>query len=234
MATELEVKRWQEYNKNYREKFLAGIKSGQIRTYEQGFLDKLDRYYFGGLPLSIVLLCNKACNGFCYDRAVFVALGLEDEDYVAVNADINSLRLNPIYIDEKDENPNYANHCFVIKKDKDGKEYVYDSSVGLVFDKSWYDEVEKPVVTRVMPKEEVMTFDDYRYFKSTDLELVKYALPLIMPTYDALAMIGQPYYTEELRRRLALFKEYVGYEKLKREMEEDMEAKGFMPKKKKS
>jgi len=59
----------------------------------------LRNIYYGGLPASILLLHSDMSNGKCYDRAPLLAYAL-DCDYEVVYANINNIKLNPLYVDD--------------------------------------------------------------------------------------------------------------------------------------
>ena len=49
--------------------------------YDKTLIERLRNIYDGGIPLSILLLVDKMCNGFCYERALLPTLGLTDKDF---------------------------------------------------------------------------------------------------------------------------------------------------------
>lgn len=222
--------RWQLYQEKYRQLFSHGVEKGLIRLYSDELIKALRNVYYGGLPASIVLLCNDACNGWCYDRAILLSIAFEDNDYQMVEADIDSLRLNPRYIaeHESEQDPRYAEHCYLEAKGGDGSVWVFDTSVGLAFEKVLYDEMQHPKVNRVYDKKTVMSFGEYGDIKNADIENDKYGLPLLMPSYDAIAEKGQPYYRERLKEEIAHYKEFIDYEGIRKEVHEDMLRKGFL------
>lgn len=230
MDASLVSERWTLYQKKYRQLFDYGVEKGLIRLYSDELIKALRSIYYGGMPASIVLLCNDACNGWCYDRAILLSLALEDDDYQMVEADIDSLRLNPRYVaeHEAEQNPKYAEHCYLEAKGGDGSVWVFDTSVGLAFEKGLYDQMQHPKVNRVYDKSTVMGFQDYKDLKGADIEYDKYALPLVMPSYDAVAENGQPYYRERLKEEIAYYKKFIDYDAIRKEVHEDMLRKGFL------
>lgn len=221
---------WQLYQEKYRQLFSYGVEKGLIRLYSDELIKELRNVYYGGLPASIVLLCNDACNGWCYDRAILLSISFEDNDYQMVEADIDSLRLNPRCIAEHEceQDSKYAEHCYLEAKGGDGSVWVFDTSVGLAFEKGLYDEMQHPKVNRVYDRKDVMNFYDYKELKGADIERDKYGLPLIMPSYDVAAEIGQPYYRERLKEEIAYYKEFIDYDGIRKEVHEDMLRKGFL------
>lgn len=222
--------RWNLYQEKYRELFNYGVDNGLIRLYSDALIKVLRNVYYGGLPASIVLLCNVACNGWCYDRAILLSLVFEDDDYQMVEADIDSLILNPRIIAKNEINPDprYAEHCYLEGKGGDGSVWVFDTSIGLAIEKGLYEKMQHPKVNRVYDKKTVMSFGEYQDIKNADIESDKYGLPLLMPSYEAVAEIGQPYYRERLKEEIAYYKEFINYDGIKKEVEEDMLRKGFL------
>lgn len=230
MDARLVNERWNLYQEKYRSLFNYGVENGLIRLYSDYLIEALRNVYYGGMPASIVLLCNDACNGFCYDRSLLLSLALEDDDYQMVEADIDSLRLNPIYIAENEEceNKSYAEHCYIEAKGGDGSVWVFDTSIGLVIEKGLYEEMQHPKVNRVFDKKTVMGFHDYRELKESDIEREKYTLPLVMPSYDAVASKGQPYYRDRIKEEIEYYKKFIDYDAIRKEVHEDMLRKGFL------
>lgn len=141
MATELELLKWNLYKKKYDILFDYGVRHGLIRPYDAQLIENLRHIYYGGLPASILLLHGNLSNGHCYDRGTLITLGFGDDDFHVVDADIDSLKLNPKCIDEYRYNnlsEHYANHCFAERTTADGITWVYDTSLGLVFEKGLY------------------------------------------------------------------------------------------------
>ncbi len=230
MDVKLVNERWNLYQEKYRQLFNYGVENGLIRLYSDRLIKALRDVYYGGMPASIVLLCNDACNGFCYDRALLLSLVLEDDDYQMVDADIDSLRLNPIYAlkSEEEQDESYAEHCYLEAKGGDGRVWVFDTSVGLAFERGLYEEMQHPKVNRVFDKTTVMEFQDYKELKEADLENEKYALPFVMPSYEAVAEKGQPYYSERLKEEISHYKKFIDYDEVRKEVHEDMLRKGFL------
>ena len=123
---------WSIYKKKQKLLMLYGAANGLIKFYDKELMDKLRHIYYGGLPASILLLHEGLCNGKCYDRAPLLTLALDEYDYKVVYANIDSIKLNPIYSKLKIDNPSYAEHCFVEVTDNQGITWVFDTSSGLM------------------------------------------------------------------------------------------------------
>ena len=229
MATKTEKLKWSIWKKRTVLLTSYGIKTGRIHSYEKELIENLRHVYYGGIPASILLLCEEVCNGFCYDRGVLVTLGFSDDDFRVVDADIDGIKLNPKYIDKNRENqdPHYASHCFAERTKSDGTTWVYDTSMGLVIEKDLYYKMENPQITKINSKQETLNFCEYQDIKNSNINKDKYVLPLILPNIEYIASISSGIYHEELRQEIDLFKEKLDYDGICTEIQEDMIAKGF-------
>lgn len=84
--------------------------------------------------------------------AWYVKWALLDEDIQLVYATIDGIRLNPKL---EQDNPMYADCCFLEQTTKDGRHIIYDTSMGLVIDKSLYWLLEHPKVRKINFKAEI-------------------------------------------------------------------------------
>ncbi len=224
MATKLKEMKWKLHKKRYDELFNYGVKHGLIGAYDKKLIENLSHIYYGELPASILLLNGKLSNGHCYDRGTLVILGFGDDDFQVVDADIDSLRLNPQYIDEYrsgNRSEHFANHCFAERTLKDGTKLVYGTSVGLVFEKSLYYKLENPKITKINDKETTLKFLYYDFQQDSDIERDKYALPLILPNIENCLVPTQPFYLEQLKQE-------IDYDDIYKEIHADMKAKRFL------
>lgn len=226
MATIIQKTRWQLHLERHRLLFRYGIKNGLIREYDEELLSKLRHVYYGGIPVSILLLHERLSNGHCYDRGTMVTLGFGDDDFEVVDASIDTIRLNPKFIDKyknQDMDVDYGDHCFAIRKKSDGTEWVYDTSLGLVIEKNLYFKMEKPKVRVVNSKEKTVDYLNNLYFEDCDIERDKYAVPLILPMIEADLIATQPFYQDKLKREIDIFKREINYDKLctERELEKN-------------
>ena len=213
MATEDDIKRWEEFDTRYNELLLEGAQNRLVFPYNEEFFSKVRDYYYGGLSIPVLLLHKNMVNGFCYDRAPLVTLGFKDNDYNVLYGDINSLKLNPKYIGGI---PGYADHCIVEVED-DGMKWIFDTSVGLVFEKELYEKMENPIIRLVRTKEETIKFletqvssnlnEDEAYFGSLTLDLLENNLDPIQCIYE-----------EALKREVNLLKKKFEDVKIKKKV----------------
>lgn len=206
---------------------LWGLKNNLIKPYDEELITKLRHIYSGAIPASILLLSNCMCNGKCYDRAYVMAQAFLDteDDVNLIYATVDSIKLNPRYIDESD--PLYADHCFVERITKDGKHLIYDTSSGYVYDKKLYWLLENPKVRHITPKEVLVDrVKNDEYNNLEDIERDKrnsiFILPLIEMSYD---FPGEKYSKINggiLQREVEIFKKSINYDELQKEAEQDM------------
>ncbi len=59
--------RWQQFHKRRDELLIKGLESGSITPYSEEDIAHFRQKTYGGLPISIMILSDGLCNGFCYD-----------------------------------------------------------------------------------------------------------------------------------------------------------------------
>ena len=221
--------RYNLFKKRYNLLFYYGVMHGLIKKYDDELLNNLSHIYLGGLKATILLLHLNLANGHCYDRATLVTLGFQDDDFQVVDSLVDGLRLRPDLIKKFKEgnlSENYGGHCFAERKDKDGKIWVYDTSVGLVFEKNLYYRMQHPIIKKVNNREKTLAFLE-ELLKDSNFEEDKYMLPLILPPLETNLVPTQPFYLEQLKKEISLLKEEIGYEDICQEIKKDMQRKGF-------
>lgn len=227
MPTNLQMLKWKIYQKKSKEMLLYGLKHGYIRLYDDELIEKLRTIYYGGIPASIILLSDCFTNGYCYDRAVLLSRAFLDteDDINVIDASIDSIKLNPKYL--KDKDPLYADHCFVERTTKDGKKLIYDTSSGFVYDKRYYWLMEHPKVRKINSKQATIDFvNEEEERHPSDIENDKISSISVFPTIER--YYGTPYemYSasgiEMLQREVELFKEKIKYDELKKAVEEEI------------
>ena len=231
MATKLQKLKWDLHQKKHRLLLLWGLSKGYIAPYDDELIEKLRNIYYGGIPASVILLSNGMSNGHCYDRALLMSRAfLDDEGEVKLlYAAIDSLKLNPAFIRD---DPMYADHCIVERTTADGRELIYDTSCGFVFDKDLYWLMERPKVRHSNSKDSIKRFiEEDEYFHPEDVDRDKYVSPLILPMIEM--TYGRPteMYTmdgiELLQREIEHYKQVIDYDGVCREIDEDMKRLGI-------
>lgn len=210
-------KRIREYDKRQKKMLLYGIKHKLVFTYPDVLFDRLRPYQVGGFPASILLFIIEMCNGKCYDRSLLMQLAFEDCQIV--HADIESLRVT--------YDKGSPEHSFVVTRQFGGnKEWVVDTSIGLIYDKDYYYKFEKPKVNRIFSKKECMDFIQTKDIIAGDFNQDKYALPLYLPFIEKCVKnsvwLGTIMYREKILFELELFKKAINYDGIVREINEDM------------
>lgn len=232
MERNLQKIKWDLHNYKSKKLLLWGLKHGCIAPYNDELIEKLRTIYYGGIPASILLLSNGMSNGHCYDRALLMSRAFLDEkgDVQLLYASIDSLRLNPKFMNDTD--PLYADHCIVEVTSEDGNHFIIDTSAALVYEKKIYWLMEHPKIRKINKKDSIIKFiesDDY--YHPEDIERDKYGsaliLPLIEMTYgrpnEMYSMLG----IELLQREIEHFKETINYEGICQEIYEDMKRLGL-------
>lgn len=216
----------QKYERKHNKMLINGIKKKLIFTYPDALFDRLRPYQIGGVPASIILFIIEMCNGKCYDRSLVMQLAFSD--CKIVHADIETLRVTC--------GEEYAEHSFVVTKAFGGdKEWVIDTSMGLIYDKDYYFKFEKPKINKLFTKEECMDFMETKEIIAGDFENDKYALPLYLPFIEHCIKnsnwLGTIIYREKLLSELEIFKKSVNYDAIKAEIDEDIKLMKTDPKK---
>ena len=224
--------KWKLHNYKYDKLLIWGLKNGYISPYDDRLIEKLRSVYYGGIPASIILLANGITNGFCYDRALLLSRAFLDseDDVQLVYATVDSLRLNPKFANRTDSD--FADHCIVERTTKDGQHIIYDTSVGVAFDKRLYWLMEHPKVRKTNPKDAIIEFvKTCEEYDPEDIERDKYAAPLIIPNIERLYGRPNEMYTHQgielLQREIDHHKEVIDYDAVEKEIKEDMRSKGF-------
>lgn len=136
-----------------------------------------------------------------------------DDDVKLIYADIDSLKLNP----KEDSNiSRSADHCVVERTTNDGRHLIYDTSVGLVYDKRLYWLIERPKVRRVNSKDAIIQFVNGEGGYHGNLEKDKYVAILTLPFIEN-ALEGETYAFpgfEVLQREIEIYKKKIGYDEM--------------------
>ena len=214
----MEEREIEELEQKHREWLIKGLKENKVFAFPDVLFDYLRPYSFGGLPVSILLLITEMNNGHCYDRAMLMQLAFDK--CRMVYADIESLRIR--YGEES------AEHAY-IETDEfgGGKTWVVDTSTGLIYEKEYFDEFEKPKVNCVFTKEECMQSKYIQDILASDFEKDKWSLVLTLPMIESAIKhsnnMGTIVYKEKLLEEIAKLKEVINFDAMQKEVKEDMQ-----------
>lgn len=224
MATKRDILKWELYKKKKELLFLWGLKNGFIFAYNEKLVQNLRNVYYGGIPGSVLLLCRALCDGYCYDRSVLVTLGFGEDNFNVINAHMDGIRLNPKYIDQNAKYPSdtYDSHSIAERILSDGSSWIYDTSLGFVFDKRLYWLIERPRIIKINDKQATMNFCEWQDIKNADIERDKYVLPLVLPMIEGYLSRHKELYEDCLKREIELLKERVNYDGVCQEIRDDM------------
>lgn len=210
-----------------------GLAKGLIKPYttDPEIMHRFRNTYYGGVPLSIMLLCLSWTSGKCYDKALILASAFHDcKDVWMVDADTQAISLNPDNLEDCRRKlgylpEHYGNHCFVEIKDKNGVTWVFDTTKGYAIEKTLYYKIEKPIITKINDKSAILSNPEYQDMLNQNLEHDKYLLHMIMPNIEAMVQKEKEngrLYSEQLENEIRLFKERINYDGLCQEIEDDM------------
>ena len=224
--TEYQKKKWKQYQRKKKLILKYGFKTGLVQAYDVETIDNLRHKYYGGIPLSIMILSHGMCVRKCYDRATMLTYGFApDVEYRQVDADIDGIKYHPGTIaHETGNDPHYSNHSFIERKRSDGSWWVYDTTDGLVYYRPLYYLLEKTEITKINDKPTVEFFREELYTVHDTIERDRQAVPLILPLVEQLVEHSIEIYGEQIAKEFEIFKEEIGYEELCREQEEEKRA----------
>ena len=214
----MEEREIEELEQKHREWLIKGLKENKVFAFPDVLFDYLRPYSFGGLPVSILLLITEMNNGHCYDRAMLMQLAFDKCRMVYANTE--SLRIR--YGEEG------AEHAY-IETDEfgGGKTWVVDTSTGLIYEKEYFNEFEKPKVNRVFTKEECMQSKYIQDILASDFEKDKWSLVLTLPMIESAIKhsnnMGTIVYKEKLLEEIAKLKEVINFDAMQKEVKEDMQ-----------
>lgn len=211
-------KEQQKKLKKMHKKLIWGAMHKKVYTYPTPLIDALRPYSIGGMPVSILLLITELCNGLCYDRSVLMSLAFDDAK--VVHGNIETLRITS-------GGEEFAEHSFVETKEFGGNHaWVVDTSLGLIYDKDFYYNLEKVSVNTEISKETLMNSPMIKEILASDFEQDKYALPLYLPFIETAVAnsnwIGTVTYHDTITSELEKFKSAINYDAIKAEIDEDM------------
>lgn len=207
----------EELERKHSEWLIKGLKEKKVFSFPDVLFDYLRPYSFGGLPVSILLFITEMNNGHCYDRALLMQLAFDK--CKMVHADIESLRIR--YGEES------AEHAYIETEEfGGGKTWVVDTSTGLIYEKEYFNEFEKPKVNRVFTKEECMQSKYIQEILASDFEKDKWSLVLTLPMIETAIKysnyMGTNVYRGKLLDEISKLKEAINFEAMQKEVKEDM------------
>ena len=206
-----------DFDKLERDWLYNGFKIGKVFSFNDALFDYLRPYSLGGIPVSILLFISEINNGHCYDRALLAQLAFDQ--CKLIHADLKSLRQR--YGEAS------AEHAYIETNEfGGGNTWVVDTSMGLVYDKKYHDDFEKPKVNRVFTKEECMQSRLVQEVLASDFEEEKWLLVHILPnleqTIENSNSLGTLLCRKKLREEIAKLKEAINFDAMQKEVREDM------------
>ncbi|MDR1917521.1 MAG: hypothetical protein LBQ05_00870 [Christensenellaceae bacterium] len=186
-----------------------------VRPFPLYFLNRLRPYLCAGIPLNVIIGLNEMCVGKCYQQALYSTLAFDKCDLVHAKS-INSL------LGGKDEEAS-AGHAFV---ETNGK--VFDTTAGLMFDKDFYYDIERPVIESKRSKEECINENfELQTIISADTESNKILLPLTLPNITKMIKTTKEpitqHYKPYLLHELAMYKKGINYKDFMKEEKANMQ-----------
>lgn len=221
MATKSEILRWKLWLIKERIILSYGYRTGLIECYGKDFVENLRKVYYGPFPISFRILDVEGCRGKCYDRALLATFGFLDDEFKMIDADVDGITYSIKNIDTLRKHYgylpiHYGNHSFIERTLKNGTVLVYDTTDGLVYDKRLYYLLNRPKITKINKKEEVLNYIEHREIvenrKKRTIEEDKYLLPSMLPIFIEKVKRGNGPYKDILLEEIELFKQEIDYE----------------------
>lgn len=212
---------WKLYLLKKKLLFVYGCVTRKIMPYNQSLVDNLRDVYYGGIPLSVMLLSVEYCQGKCGTCATLMTFGFKDDDFRLVSADVDSIRLVPRFKNESHHDPNYASHVFVERILDDGRVFVYDTTDGFIYDRDLYYRMESPRDILVRDKNEVMLDLEYLDALNTSLETASNDAPSVLPVFESFCHDSSNLYYKTLNAELVRYKKLIGYDELVSDIDDD-------------
>ena len=233
---------FEQYKKEEFETLKKGFHEGTVRLYTDEEIESFRTICDIWVPASIILLCYELCVGDCHNRALLLArilLNTDDEIYL-ITADINGLKLHPEIIRDDDEEEYKYQHSFVYRKTKDGKEYIYDTTHGYVFDKNVYWGLENPMIRKILGRKSIKdAYEAYVKRNHDENKLNSIVAAAFIEEFKDIDKVPHEPYSDELggplQKEFELLKEKIGYDTIKTEKREHIDNVKrilFRPKKK--
>ncbi len=222
MATLRERMRWNLFQIKRDILFWYGIKTKRILSYDTSFLSSLRNIYYGPIPLSLLFLLKNFCDGFCYYRAPLSAYGFLDDDFICIDAKVNSLNYDIKNIDDYRSgkiDDLYGEHCYIERTLVDGSKWVYDTSLGLVFEECLFCMIENPKIRKVNNKESTINFIHQECPVRSDLGDDLFLLPILLETIETNMELIQPFYIDAFNEEVRILKEKFNIDQIIKENE---------------
>lgn len=174
------------YKKGQQKDIIIGDFLGCVRSYDEELIEKLRDVYYGGVPASVYLLSNHLSNR--HSRAMTEVLSrafLDDKNTI----DVRVLRVQKDITDfcpDTTDEKIIIEHSLVERTTTDGKDLVYDTANGVVFDKKAYEALQKPIVIGVKTRESIKkAYEDEIQNSPTDCTFNPMAVSIVLSGIEA-------------------------------------------------
>jgi|GEM_PF-2958002 len=219
---------WQKRADERHARFMKAVNAGQVRPFPKEVFDALRPYQFGGIPMSILLFTIEMNNGFCYEKGTDLTLAFDE--CTLYYGDVEYLRVKTEGEIHKDGS-SAADHAFV-----EAYGHVFDTTMGLMYTKEAYWDVERPTIRKTHTKEECLEYLKYSGILGggTDFAKNKWSLLLTLPSIENIVYNTEDIATE-MNKKLLLeeikkLKIAIDYDGMQAEMVADMELMRTDPK----
>ena len=141
---------WNNYENRYRSLMAWGALSGLVEPFSDELIKKGRNLFYNNIPAVLLILEYNLVQTHCYARAKLLAYIMHDPEAEVITAKIDGLKYNPLcvgkYLTGK-LGDNYSEHCYVRRKEEDGRVWIYDTSLGLKIEEGLYNDIQNPEIT---------------------------------------------------------------------------------------
>ena len=147
---------WELYKINFKSYMSSGKLLEKIKPFDEEIITNLRDLYYNSMPAVVLLLGKDFAQENCHTRAKLLAYAFKDDNYEVITANVDGLKYNPEYVTgylSGKLKSNYKEHSYVRRLEKDGKYWIYDTSLGLKIEEDLYNAMQNPEILSVSRKE---------------------------------------------------------------------------------
>ena len=183
---------WELYKINFKSSMATGKLLDKIKLIDKEYITNLRDIYYNSIPAVVLLLGKDYVQENCHTRAQLLAYAFRDDNYEIITANIDGLKYNPVYIKgylSGKLKSNYKEHSYVRRLEKDGKYWIYDTSLGLKIEEDLYNSMQHPEILSVSRKEVSLRTLGMKYYSRNKIIERSY---FISDTVDAVKETVEP------------------------------------------
>lgn len=183
------------------------VKNGKITNFDQATITKLRKLYWGFYSGLLYLYYEPTTFNNIARKVELMTYALEDKEYKIVHGSTDSTRDIKFFL----YGVEHLDYNSWLEVEEGQKTWVYDLFSLLKIEKSVYEELEHPNISKIIPKEAITNHPAYnpyefKIFHDGFIEMLLYQIPIMEKN-----MTHHPF-KEILAPELVRYKEYIDYE----------------------